>query len=93
MEYSESRRVTVCAIAGVLTAIIAWADSQLPDATVGFLYLLPILVAASVLNAWQIVLVALLCGLLREAFDPVRFGPGGAERLGVVVAHGHYHHA
>jgi PAS domain S-box-containing protein len=86
LEYSESRRVTVCAIAGILTAGIAWADSQLPDATVGFLYLLPILVAASVLNAWQIGLMALLCGLLRETFDPVRFGPGGAERIGVVVA-------
>jgi heme exporter protein D len=86
LAYPESRRVAVCAIAGILTAIVGWADKQLPDATVGFLYLLPILVAASVLNAWQIVLVALLCGLPRETFDPLSFGPGGAERLSVVVA-------
>ncbi len=86
LAYSESRRVTVCAIAGILTAGIAWADSQLPDATVGFLYLLPVLMAASVLNTWQILLMALFYGFLREAFDPLRFGPGGAERLAVVVA-------
>ena len=54
LAYSESRRATVCAIAGILTAGVACADSQLPDATVGFLYLLPILIAASLLKAWQI---------------------------------------
>ena len=86
LAYPESRRVAVCAIAGIRTTIVGWGDSQLPDATAGFLYLLPILVAASVPNVSQIVLMALLCGLLRETLDPLRFGPGGAERLGVVVA-------
>ena len=86
LAYSESRRGTVCAIAGILTAGIAWLDSQLPDAAVDFLYLLPILVAASVLSAWQILLMALCCGILREIFDPMKFGPGLAERLAVVVA-------
>ena len=86
LAYSESRRLTVCGIAGVLTAGIAWLDWRTPDASTGFLYLFPVLLAASALNSWQILLMALLCGLLREAFDPLRFGPGAAERLAVVVA-------
>ena len=86
LAYSQSRRVTVFAIAGILTAGIAWVDAQLPDATIGFLYLLPILMIASILNTWQILAMALFCGFLRETNDPLRFGPGGAERLAVVVA-------
>jgi len=48
LAYSESRRLTVCVIAGVLTAGIAWADAQLPDTSIGFLYLFPVLVAAPI---------------------------------------------
>jgi two-component system sensor kinase FixL len=86
LEYSESRRLTVSAIAGVLTASIAWVDWQFFDVSIGFLYLFPVLLAASALNTWQILLMAVLCGFLREAFDPVRFAPGAPERLAVVTA-------
>src|SRR5450631_254830 len=86
LAYSESHRVTVCAIAGVLTASIAWVDWQLPDTSIGFLYLFPVLLAASALNTWQILLMAAGCGFLREAFDPLRFAPGAAERIAVVTA-------
>jgi PAS domain S-box-containing protein len=86
LEYSESRRVTVCLIAGILTAGIAWVDWQLPDSSIGFLYLFPILLAASALNTWQILLMAALCGFLREAFDPLSFARGASERIAVVVA-------
>ena len=86
LEYSESRRPIVCVVAGVLTASIAWVDWQLPDVSIGFLYLFPVLLAASVLNTWQILLMAVFCGFLREAFDPLRFAPGASERLAVVTA-------
>jgi PAS domain S-box-containing protein len=86
LAYSESRRLTVCGIAGVWTAGIAWLDWRTPDVSTGFLYLFPVLLAASVLNSWQIMLMALICGFLREAFDPLRFGPGATERLAVVIA-------
>ena len=86
LAYSESRRLTVCVIAGVLTACIAWLDWRLPDTATGFLYLFPILLAASALNTWQILLMAACCGFLREAFDPLRFARGASERLAVVVA-------
>jgi two-component system, LuxR family, sensor kinase FixL len=84
--YSESRRLTVCVIAGVLTASIAWVDWQLPNVSIGFLYLFPILLAAPALNSWQILLMAACCGYLREAFDPLTFAPGAAERIAVVTA-------
>jgi PAS domain S-box-containing protein len=86
LAYSESRRLTVCAIAGLLTAGIAWVDWQLPDASIGVLYLFPLLLAAPALRIWQILLMAALCGFLREAFDPLRFAPGAAERAAVVTA-------
>ena len=86
LAYSESRRTTVCATACVLIAGIAWMDSLLPDTSIGFLYLLPILLAASVLHTWQIVLLAGLCGFLRESFDPLRFARGASERIAVVTA-------
>lgn len=85
LAYAESHRLTVCAIAGAMTVTIAWGDWLLPDAAVGFLYLFPVLLAASALNNWQILLMATYCGFLREAFDPLKFGPGAVERLAVVV--------
>jgi len=86
LAYAESHRLTVCGIAGVLTAVIGWVDWQLPDTSLGFLYLLPILLAASALNTWQILLMAAFCGFLRESFDPLRLGRGATERLAVVTA-------
>jgi len=38
------------------------------DASLGILYVLPVLVAATVLNRWQIVLVAVLSALIRQQF-------------------------
>ena len=86
LAYSESRRLTVCVIAGLLTAAIAWADSRLPDTSIGLLYLFPVLLAAPALNTWQILTMALFCGYLREAFDPLRFERGAMERVAVVTA-------
>src|SRR5664279_2587951 len=86
LAYLESRRLTVCAIAALLTASIAWVDWQLPDVSIGFLYLFPILLAAPALNTWQILLMAAFYGFLREAFDPLRFARGASERIAVVTA-------
>ena len=86
LAYSESRRLTVCVMAALLIAVIAWVDSVTPQSSIGFLYLFPVLVAAAALNGWQILLLAVLCGILREAFDPIRAAPGGIERMGVAIA-------
>jgi len=71
--YAESHRATVCAIGGVMVALIAWADWVLPNTSVGFLYLIPVLLAAPALNGYQILGMAVLCGYLREALDPLQF--------------------
>ena len=86
LAYSESRRLTVCVMAALLIAAIAWVDSMTPESSIGFLYLFPILLAAAALNSWQILLLAVMCGFLREAFDPIRAAPGGIERLAVAIA-------
>jgi two-component system, LuxR family, sensor kinase FixL len=70
--YAESHRATVCAIAGVMILLTAWADWILPNTSVGFLYLIPVLLAAPALSGYQILIMALLCAYLREAFDPLQ---------------------
>src|ERR1019366_2607603 len=70
--YAESHRATVCAVGGVMVVLIAWADWILPNTSVGFLYLIPVLLAAPALNGYQILTMAVLCGYLREALDPLQ---------------------
>jgi len=79
LAYAESNRVTVCALAGLLIAMIAWGDWELPDISIGFLYLIPILLSAAALNKRQILAVATLCGYFREAFDPLQMA---ASKMG-----------
>jgi len=86
LAYSESHRTTVCLLAAVLVAAIAWVDWLVLESSIGFLYLFPILLAASALNTWQILLMASACGFLRHSFDPLRVEPGAGERLAVAVA-------
>src|SRR5438105_1468439 len=76
LAYAESHRILVCGVAGLLIAAIGWADFLLPDFSVGFLYLIPLLVSAPALKSSQISALALVCGYLREAFDPLQGGIG-----------------
>src|SRR5260370_39600668 len=85
LAYSESHRLTVCMTAALWISLIAWWDSLLPDVSIGFLYLFPVLFSAAALNNLQIFGVALLCGFLRKIFDPFGTAPGSAERFGVAV--------
>jgi two-component system, LuxR family, sensor kinase FixL len=84
LAYAESHRLTVCAIAACMIALIAWGDWVLPNISVGFLYLFPVLLSAAALNGTQIVALAVLCGYLREAFDPLQ-GTAGASGLPLPV--------
>jgi len=78
LAYAESNRLTVCGMAAILVVLIAWCDWMLPNISVGFLYLIPILVAAPALKGVQIIAMAVLCGYLREAFDPLQWStPAG----------------
>jgi len=83
LAYAESHRAQVCAAAGAAIVGIAWVDLVLPDTSLGFLYLIPILLAAPALNGWQILAMALLCGYLREVADPLQgtIGTSGGQLL------------
>jgi two-component system sensor kinase FixL len=84
--YAESHRISVCAIAGGMVAVIGWADFQLPTLSIGFLYLIPILISAAVLNGLQIVALAGLCSFLQELFAPLGWSAGATDRLLVVLS-------
>ncbi|HTS30114.1 MAG TPA: ATP-binding protein [Bryobacteraceae bacterium] len=85
LAYAESNRTIVCMFAGVLVVIIAWIDYLLPNVSVGFLYLVPVLVSAPALKGLQIVGLAFFCGYLREAFDPLQgISAGGWVPVAVV---------
>jgi PAS domain S-box-containing protein len=81
LAYAESHRYPVCAGAAVLVALTAWADYRLPTTSIGFLYLVPVVLSAAALNTFQILVMAALCGFLQVAFDPVHWAPGAVERL------------
>jgi signal transduction histidine kinase len=63
-------------VAVVLTAGIAWLDWSYFDISIGFLYLIPILLSAAALNSLQIAAFAAVCGFLTEALDPAQTTPG-----------------
>lgn len=72
--------------AAALTLAILVADAWLPDISIGFLYLTPILLVAGYLNSVEILILSALCGVLREMYNPVNTQPGGMGR--VLVAFG-----
>lgn len=86
LSFSEPRRAWVYAIAALMIAIIAYGDWKIEEVSVGFLYVLPILMASATLQNWQIVAVALACGVLRECFSPLHNTPGAPLRVGIGAA-------
>src|SRR5437016_8426451 len=86
LAWAESHRSTVCVIAAGLIVLIAWVDWLLPTISVGFLYLVPVLLSAGVLNTAQILVLSVFCGILRETFDPIVWAPGAEGRLAVSIA-------
>ncbi|MDE3195444.1 MAG: PAS domain-containing sensor histidine kinase [Acidobacteriota bacterium] len=60
----------ILAISLVMIASIAIADRAVGDrASLGLFYMLPMVIAASVLRPWQVIALALLCSALRSWFD------------------------
>src|SRR5271154_349440 len=63
-------RVAV-AYAAVLIALIAITDWRVEiNATLGFLYIFPMVLLGTALGWWQVVLAALFCTLLSDRLDP-----------------------
>lgn len=68
--------------AAVLIAAIAVLDWRVVGAIpLGFLYLLPMAMVGSVLDAWQIAMVAVVCTVVAELFDDLSWQqPAGISR-------------
>ena len=70
-EYSRTNRLRVVATGVTLMAIIAFVDLawvHLP--ALGYLYIIPLVVVAGFLKRWQVVILAVVSALLREAERP-----------------------
>src|SRR6516162_10579858 len=62
---------TALAYAGILIAAIAIADWQVEfAATLGFLYIFPMVLLGTALGWWQLILVAVFCTFLSDRLDP-----------------------
>ena len=74
MVFGYLQKVPRALLAGVLIVAIAVVDWYIQaNIAFGFLYLLPILLVATVLPLWQILVTALICTVLADAFDPFVF--------------------
>src|SRR5580704_4982847 len=70
----------------VIIAAIAFMDWRIEgNVPLGFLYLLPMLLAGSVLSVWQIVSIAALCTFLTEMFDSFEWFPGSGLPRDVLI--------
>ncbi|HLI84449.1 MAG TPA: ATP-binding protein [Bryobacteraceae bacterium] len=59
------------AYAAVLIGFIAWCDWRMEiNATLGFLYIFPMVLLGLVLRWWQLVVAALFCTFLSDRLDP-----------------------
>ncbi len=68
LQWSRGAAITGAAL---LIAIIAFADWQVEfNATLGFLYMFPMVLLGTVLGWWQLVLAAFFCTLLSDRLDP-----------------------
>ena len=67
----QSHPRAVVAGAGVLIFLIAIFDWRVEiNATLGFLYIFPLMLLGTVFNWWQLVLAALFCTFLSDRLDP-----------------------
>jgi len=80
-EYADLHRKTVYASALGLAVIISVADWIIPDVSLGFLYIVPILIASGLFDSVQLLSAAAISALLREEFSPLRWGKGAPIRV------------
>jgi PAS domain S-box-containing protein len=81
LAYANDHRlqVGICAVAAVV--VIAVLDWLITNLSIGFLYIVPILLVASQLRGYQLLAIAIACALLREIFSPNAWGQWAALRI------------
>ncbi len=84
--YSETNRTSLLIAAVILVAMIAGIDwLYLPDTSIAFLYIFPILLAGGFLPRWEILAFSFVCAVLRDLATPVVKGLDWIPRLGFVT--------
>lgn len=78
---STNRRFEILSISLLLLGIIAYLDYRYFEVSLGFLYVLPVLVAGMVTQRWQILLFALGCAVIRQSFIAHHDVPDTAVRF------------
>lgn len=81
LAFSEAMPGWLYGIAAVLAALIAYIDWKVEEVSLGFLYIVPILMASATLPGWQILAFSVICGVLRELFSPIHPTPGATVRI------------
>src|SRR5258706_7473672 len=80
--YTDTNRTWVWIIAAAMILSIGWCDWQyLPNISIGFLYIVPILLVSGVIGSIPMVVLAAACGVLREMFNPQNTQPGSVARI------------
>jgi len=87
LAFSEANRAWFYAIAAVCLAVIGWLDWLVINVSLGFLYIVPVLLTSATLRRLQMMILATACGVLREVFSPIHNQPGvlGRTLIGVAV--------
>jgi PAS domain S-box-containing protein len=86
LAFSEANRAWFYTIAAACVAIIGWLDWLVVNVSLGFLYIVPILLASATLRRLQMMILATVCGILREMFSPVHGQPGAVGRTLIGIA-------
>ena len=81
--FSDSHRNRVLQLAGLLSLAIAFTDWKIvPNISMGFLYIVPMMLVAGFLRTWQILALAVIYATLRETFNfPFNWQPGSGARI------------
>jgi two-component system, LuxR family, sensor kinase FixL len=84
--FSPSNRAGLLAVAATLLAMIAITDwVVVPNVALGFLYILPVMLAAGFLRRWQILALAVICSAFREFLGPFHLGLEAVPRTFFVL--------
>ncbi len=81
LAYSSRHRPWILLASGFLFFVIALVDWVLAPVSLGLLYVIPTVMASSLLVRSQILISAAVCSVLREMFDPKHWIPGWEWRI------------
>jgi len=79
--YADNNAQRLTSFGLILIAVIAIFDAVLiPDLGLGFLYFIPLCIAAAFMSTWQIAVVAAICAIFAGAFSHLESDPARVSR-------------